>query len=293
MSDTHSGSPSPGNAAQGGQQPAAGAPPPQSGSGQQQPAPRPAENPNTRGVSPARDAREAAAARQPGQQEGQQEGQQQQTSGSDEVTIGDVKISPDKFKAIMQRQGEIDAREIGLPKDASGYELKVPENFKLPAGLKSFEFNKDDPFLAQARQLAHERKIDQSTFSEVLGLYAGERIAEMTKINTARTAEIAKLGSLAPSRIDAVKTWAHGVLGSDLGGAIEQMLVTAKHVEAFESIINKFSRQGGTPFSQGHREGEPPKGTIPGYANMSFEQKRAAQMNQNPPAQRTSRDPNR
>ena len=255
---------------------------------------QPPENPRSRGHSPSRDTREAAAARAAGGKqlgtEQQSDQQQQQTPGSDEVQIGDVKISPDKFKAIMQRQGEIDAREIGLPKDASGYELKVPENFKLPAGLKTFEFNKDDPFLAQARQLAHERKIDQSTFSEVLGLYAGERIAEMTKINTARTAEIAKLGSLAPSRIDAVKTWAHGVLGSDLGGAIEQMLVTAKHVEAFEKIIDKFSRQGGTPYSQGHREGEPPAGKIPGYENMSFEQKRAAQMRMNPPAQRTTRD---
>ena len=247
---------------------------------------RPPENPNTRGHSPARDAREAGDQ----QQSDQQHQQQQQTPGSEEIQIGDVKISPDKFKAIMQRQGEIDARDLTLPKDANGYELKVPENFKLPAGVSKFEFNKDDPFLAQARQLAHERKIDQSTFSEVLGIYAGQRIKEMSVINTARTAEIAKLGSLAPSRIDAVKTWAHGVLGSDLGGAIEQMLVTAKHVEAFESIINKFSRQGGTQFSQAHREGEPPAGKIPGYENMSFEQKRAAQMRMNPPAQRTTRD---
>jgi hypothetical protein len=296
MTDQSGGDQSGGQAPGGGQQPGGAAP-----AGNSQPLDqldrqaqhqqqRPPENPNTRGHSPARDAREAAAARQPGAQPQGDEQQHEQAAGSDEVQIGDVKISPDKFKAIMQRQGEIDAREINLPKDATGYELKVPENFKLPAGVKTFEFNKDDPFLAQARQLAHERKIDQSTFSEVLGLYAGERIAEMTKINTARTAEIAKLGSLAPSRIDAVKTWAHGVLGSDLGGAIEQMLVTAKHVEAFESIINKFSRQGGAQFSQAHREGEPPAGKIPGYENMSFEQKRAAQMRMNPPDARTTRE---
>jgi hypothetical protein len=280
MTDTHSGqgAGSQDSGAPGGQQPAAGASSPQSGSGQQQQQQRPVQNPNARGYSPVRDSREAAAARQPGgQQEGHEEGHQQQTPGSDEVTIGDVKITPEKFKAIMQRQGEIDARELTLPKDANGYELKVPDNFKLPAGLKSFEFNKDDPFLAQARKLAYDRKIDQSTFSEVLGLYAGERIAEMTKINAARNAEIAKLGSLAPSRLDAIKTWAHGTLGSQFGGAIEQMLVTAKHVEAFESIINQFSRQGGAPFSQAHREGEPPKGTIPGYDKMNFEQRRHAQ----------------
>jgi hypothetical protein len=290
MTDTSqgSGSPSPGNAAPGGasgqnQNQNSGG---QQQGGQQQPAPRPAENPNTRGVSPARDAREAAAARQPGQQEGQQEDQQQQTPGSDEVQIGDVKISPDKFKAIMQRQGEIDARDLTLPKDANGYTLDLPADFKPPEGVK-FEFNKDDPTLARARQLALNRKLDQATFSDFLSVYAAERISEATKINTARNAEITKLGTMAPQRIDAVKTFVHGLLGSELGGAIEQMLCTSKQVEAFEGIINRFSRQGGTQFSQGHREQEPPKGTIPGYANMSFEQKRAAQMSQNPQAPRT------
>jgi hypothetical protein len=250
---------------------------------------RPPENPNTRGHSPARDSREAAAARQPGAQPQGDEQQHEQAAGSDEVQIGDVKISPDKFKAIMQRQGEIDARELTLPKDPNGYELKLPADFKPPEGVK-YEFNKDDPTLARARQLALNRKLDQATFSDFLSCYAAERISEMTKINTARNAEIAKLGTMAPQRIDAVKTWAHGTLGSELGGAIEQMLVTSKHVEAFESIINKFSRQGGTPFIQGHREGEPPKGTIPGFATMSFEQRRVAQMSQTPQAPRTYRE---
>jgi hypothetical protein len=246
---------------------------------------RPPENPNTRGHSPARDVREAAAARPPGQQQDQQDGQQQQQpGGGDEIQIGDVKISPDKFKEIMARQAEIDTRDRSLPQSADAYELKVPENFKPPGDVK-FEFNKDDPVLAQARQLAHARKMDQATFSDFLSVYAADRIRQATIVNTARNAEIGKLGTMAPQRIDAVKTWAHGTLGSDLGGAIEQMLVTAKHVEAFEKIINRFAQQGGVQFSQQHRESEPPRGTIPGYANMSFEQKRAAQMQMNPPKQ--------
>ena len=250
---------------------------------------RPPENPNTRGHSPARDAREAAAVRQPGDQQQSDQQQQQQPTGSDEVQIGDVKISPDKFKAIMQRQGEIDARELTLPKDANGYTLDLPADFKPPADVK-FEFNKDDPTLARARQLALNRKLDQATFSDFLSVYAAERISEATKINNARNAEIGKLGSMAPQRIDAIKTFIHATCGSDLGAAIEQMLCTSKQVEGFEKIINQFSRQGGTQFSQAHREGEPPAGKIPGYENMSFEQKRAAQMRMNPPAQRTTRE---
>jgi hypothetical protein len=294
VSDTHSGqgAGSQGSGAQGGgQQPAAGAPAPQSGQpqgGQQQ---QPVDR--TRGHSPARDLRERLASQQ---QQDPQDGQQQQApaaGGDEKIKFGDQELTVAELADLRKFKGEQDSRALTLPPTPEAYELKVPENFALPAGVSKFEFNQADPFLAQARQLAHRDKISQSSFSEILGLYAAERISEATKINTARTAEIAKLGSLAPSRIDAVKTWAHGTLGSELGGAIEQMLVTAKHVEAFEKIINNFSRQGGTQFSQAHREGEPPAGKIPGYAEMSFEQRRAAQMNQNPQVPRTYRAPDR
>jgi hypothetical protein len=203
--------------------------------------------------------------------------------------VGDVELTDTELKDLMKFKGESEARKLTLPKDPNAYTLDLPADFKAPEGVK-FEFNKDDPTLARARQLAFNRGMDQSTFSDFLSCYAAERISEASKINTARTAEIAKLGTMAPQRIDAIRTWARGMVGDQLGGALEQMLVTSKHVEAFEKIIDKFSRQGGTPYSQGHREGEPPKGTIPGYAEMSFEQRRAAQMAQNPPAQRTTRD---
>jgi hypothetical protein len=220
----------------------------------------------------------------------QQPGQQQQGGGADEVQIGDVKIAPDKLKEIMARQAADDARKLTLPQSPEAYELKTPDTFKPPEGVK-FEFNKDDPTIAQARQLAHARGMDQATFSDFLGIYAANKIAEATVINNARNAEIAKLGSAVPQRIDAVKTWAHGTLGSELGGAIEQMLVTAKHVEAFERIMQKFSGQGGTPFDQRGRQPPQEQGKIPGYETMTFEQRRAAQMSMAPQNRRTYRDP--
>jgi hypothetical protein len=209
-------------------------------------------------------------------------GQQPQTPapGSEKIKIGDVEISPDEFKEVMQFKGEHDARKLTLPANPEAYELKLPDTFKLPDGVQSFEFNKDDPLLAQARQLAHTRGLDQNTFSDFLSLYAAERVADAVKINNARNAEIAKLGTMAPQRIDAVKTWAHGALGSELGGAIEQMLVTSRQVRAFESIINKFRSQGGTSAPAGGTVPPAEQGKIPGYENMSFEQKRVAQMQQ-------------
>ena len=271
MSDTH--------AAEGGQQSGA------SGQSQQ----RAAENPNTKNNSPAYLARQAAAGRAGGQQQdGQQEagdedGQQQQDGavGDDvEVPVGKIKITEKKLAEMMERQGAEDARRLTLPKDPNGYELKTSESFKPPAGVK-FEFNKDDAVLAAARKLAHERGMDQQTFSNFLDIYASDRIREMTTINNARNAELAKLGSTATQRIDAIKTWAHGTLGSELGGAIEQMLVTERQVRAFEKVIERAMSQGGTQFdNRGREQQQEQAGKIPGYEKMSFEQKRAAQMNQ-------------
>jgi hypothetical protein len=245
--------------------------------------PRHADNPHTRGHSPARDAREAAAVRQAGdqQQPGDQPGDQQQQQAGAKIKVGDVELTDIELKDLMRFKGEQDARKLTLPATADAYELKLPEDFKLPSGVANFEFNKNDPTIARARELAHARGLDQQTFSDFLSVYAAERVAEATKIETARQNQIRLLGAMGPNRIDAVKTWAHGILGSELGGAIEGMLVTAKHVEAFEKFMGRMANQGGAQFSQSHRQNEPPAGTIPGYDNMTFAQKRAAQMNQN------------
>jgi hypothetical protein len=60
--------------------------------------------------------------------------------------------------------------------------------------------------------------------------------------------------------------------------ALAGMLVTARHVEAFERIMNKVSSQGTASFSQSHRTAPETNG-IPGYEKMSFEQRRQAQDN--------------
>jgi hypothetical protein len=55
----------------------------------------------------------------------------------------------------------------------------------------------------------------------------------------------------------------------------------ASMVEGFEEIMSAFTRQGGADFDQrGRAQEEKPTGKIPGYENMSFAQKRVAQMGQ-------------
>jgi hypothetical protein len=53
-------------------------------------------------------------------------------------------------------------------------------------------------------------------------------------------------------------------------------MVTEAHLRFYEKIINLTTTQGGASFSQSHRV-PPDTNNIPGYANMSFEQRRLAQ----------------
>jgi len=70
-----------------------------------------------------------------------------------------------------------------------------------------------------------------------------------------------------------------------LAGALERAPV-AKTIVAFEKLMRKWSSQGGADYNQSHRDNETNTGGIPGYDDMSFAQKRAAQMSQNRPSPR-------
>jgi hypothetical protein len=93
---------------------------------------------------------------------------------------------------------------------------------------------------------------------------------------------VAQLGAAAPQRVEAIATWLSARAGKDgaqVGNFIRQY-PSAPIVRAMENLIKQFSSQGGAEFSQSGRTQEEEAGKIPGYENMSFTQKRAAQMAQ-------------
>jgi hypothetical protein len=81
-------------------------------------------------------------------------------------------------------------------------------------------------------------------------------------------AELAKLGSNGPARVDAVQRWMDASGLSVWKGG----MVTAAQVEQME----RHMAQGAGRFSQSHRAA-PEDSRIPGYENMTFEQRRYAQ----------------
>jgi hypothetical protein len=220
-----------------------------------------AENPRARGYSP-RDARE-----------------QPEAVIEPRVKINDVEYSESQVRDALAFKSEQEVRKQTLPQSPSGYEIKLPADFKTPEGVR-FEFDKNDPGLARFQQLAHARGMDQQTFSDALGVYAANKIAEQQRLAPARAAELSKLGSAAEARIGAVETWLKARIGTkaNLIGAQLRNFPVASMVEGFEEIMQQFSRQGGADFTQqGRSEPERPTGKIPGYENMSFTQRRVAQ----------------
>lgn len=176
-----------------------------------------------------------------------------------------------RFNELSTKDAADAVRKNSLPQSADAYKIELPKEFKMPAGVE-FKFDEKAPELAQARALAHAKGWSQQDFSEALGIFAAAKISEQTTIDSARTAEVAKLGATGPARVDAVTQWmdAQGL------GVLKSTMVTAAQVQAWEAHITKLTSQGTASFSQQHRVAPDDK-KIPGYEGMSFEQRRFAQ----------------
>lgn len=144
-----------------------------------------------------------------------------------------------------------ESRRLTLPQSPDKYEIKLPADFKAPDGVK-FEFKADDPLLAQARTMAHGMGISQDNFSKLLGLYAGAQVASQQQIAAARNAEVAKLGTTGPARIDALSTFFKAQLGDAEGAQFMSRVFTATDVQIAEKLVAKIS--GNKSFTTGGRE---------------------------------------
>lgn len=157
------------------------------------------------------------------------------------------------FATLTARVAADDVRKNSLPQKAEDYKIALPADFKPPAGIE-FKFNDGDPLLSQARTMAHEMGLSQENFSRLLGLYGGAQVASQAQIQTARDAEVAKLGTTGPARVTAVTTFLKAFLGDAEGAQLASRMFTARDVEIVEKLITKVSNQGGASFRGTGRE---------------------------------------
>ena len=179
----------------------------------------------------------------------------------------DFVLTSDDIAALMTQRAENDLRRLNMPADANGYEVKLPESLKLPVELK---IDANDPAFTDLKAWAHKRGLTQGDFSDVLGIYAQRVARDAQAFNTARAGEVAKLGTNAAARIDAVSRFVKGMVGDDLGNALLAGMATERSVRAFEKLMTKVASQGHAPFSAAHRDpGPPDKVTDEEYSRMS------------------------
>ena len=105
-------------------------------------------------------------------------------------------------------------RKATMPADAAGYEARLPESFKAPEGTE-IHIDQADPALGDLEAWAHSRGMSQSDFGDVLSIYAARQAREASAFTAACNAEVAKLGTNAGARIDAVANWWRAQTGDD------------------------------------------------------------------------------
>lgn len=196
-------------------------------------------------------------------------------SSSDKVKIGRYEVSEQDIGSMMERQAIEDQRRLTLPATPNDYKLEISPDAKLPGGVE-YRFDGNDPSMVAVKNWAHGRGLDQGALSELLTLYASHVTQQEAVLAERSRAEIAKAGPNAPQRVDAVGRWITGMVGEADAAPIRATLVTDSHLRFYETLMTKLTSQGSASFSQQHRVPAEERG-IPGFENMSFEQRRYAQ----------------
>jgi transcriptional regulator with XRE-family HTH domain len=193
----------------------------------------------------------------------------------EKVKVGAYEVSESQLAEMMQRQAVDDQRRLTLPTTPEAYEARLPADLQLPGG-QTYVFNPNDPSMVAARQLAHAKGWSQSDFSDALGIFASHIAGQEAALAERSAAEVAKAGANAPQRVDAVSRFITAEMGETEGKQIRSLIVTDSMLRFMERLMTKISSQGAASFSQQHRAA-PESSPIPGYANMTFEQRREAQ----------------
>ena len=163
-----------------------------------------------------------------------------------------------------------------MPASADGYQL--PTDLKLPPNVQ-FQWQVDNevlgPALAQAKQIAFDAGLSQEQFGRFMSVYASSQIHEQQQFARAQAAEVAKLGDLANIRMDSLKTWLSSQLGTEGAKALTETIFTARQVQAYERLMQKFVSGGAASFSRAHHEppDNPNKISDESYQKLSYYEK--------------------
>ena len=158
-----------------------------------------------------------------------------------------------KFNELGAAKAEADARKAAVPEKADGYQLVMPEDFKLPEG---WELKPGDPMTVAAREFAHKSGLTQAEFSQLSKIYVQQEIARNDEMIAANKASIAALGANGTQRVTEVLSFIDKTAASpEAARQVKAMLVSKEAVEWAEGLMKSASASGPGFTARGREEG--------------------------------------
>jgi hypothetical protein len=192
--------------------------------------------------------------------------------------FGDLELSESQIRDLVTHKAETDLRKALVPSDPGKYKLELPKDFALPVGADFKVADINDPVkgasLRAVQEWGFKNGLDQRQFSELLGLYVADQSRERAMIAKAAAAEREKLGPAGPSRVDAISTWLRGQFGETAARPMLNTLLTEAQCRIWESVITRFTNQGGANFSTRGREVESAKISDQEWSKLSYSEQK-------------------
>jgi hypothetical protein len=179
-----------------------------------------------------------------------------------------------------------DERAAAVPKEAAGYELKLPDGVPLPDG---FGFDEKNPLLAPLREMALKEGWTQETFSKLLAADLATKQAQAQQVQEGIREYVKSLGDNGQERVDNALRFSKTL--SDDATVVEyfqNMGLSKAGLDLIEKIQSALTSQGVDALARGG-PGGPGNGGVPAnWDKLTFEQKRAWQYANHPPQARTA-----
>lgn len=163
---------------------------------------------------------------------------------SDKGLVAD-KLAADlaELPDLRKLKAEADERAAKVPAEAGDYKIELPADLAVPEGMK-LEIDDTHPLAKPAREFAKKHGLSQDQFAEMVGIQAQAEIAGAAQVAEASKAEMAKLGTKAPQRLDALTNFFQARYGNEKANALLPFMFTAQQIQVLETIMGELKAGG-------------------------------------------------
>lgn len=185
----------------------------------------------------------------------------------------------ERFKKLTALEEQSAARAADIPADARDYK-PFAGDYRPPEGM---EIIKDSPVWDQAREFAKAHGWTNKDLQDASAFFVQAQATsaklQQEQLGQAMTMRDKALGANAAQRVDSLTTWMATFFGGEVGKHMAYGLVSPEQVKGWELVKGAILASGTVPLNASGREGGDKPGAIPGFENMTFEQKWAAVAN--------------